>query len=90
MASQEGDGKASTLVVRTDHIAAGYFDPDGVPQSENISVVERFIPNESYDRLDYRITVTDPEYFTESFDLTRYFVWRPENIVHPYECLERY
>lgn len=85
-----GRWEGTTLVVRTDHIAAGYFDPDGVPQSENISVVERFIPDETYDRLDYRMTVTDPEYFTESFDLTRYFVWRPENIVHPYECLERY
>lgn len=41
-------------------------------------------------RLDYRITVTDPVYFSEPFDLTRYFVWKPENIVHPYECEERY
>jgi hypothetical protein len=37
-------------------------------------------------RLDYRITVTDPEIFTESFDLTRYFVWRPELQVHAYDC----
>ena len=37
-------------------------------------------------RMDYRITVMDPEIFTETFDLTRYFVWRPELLVHAYEC----
>ena len=78
-----------TLVVETDHIQAQYFDPDGVPQSEQMRTVERFTPNAAYDRLDYRITVTDPVYFTEPFDLTRYFVWKPEMSVHPYECLER-
>ena len=81
----EGD----TLVVETDHIQEQYFDPDGVPQSESMSLVERFTPNADYSRLDYRITVTDPVYFTEPFDLTRYFVWRPEMTVAPYNCLER-
>jgi hypothetical protein len=81
----EGDA----LVVETDHIKSQYFDPDGVPQSDQIRIVERFTPNSAYDRLDYRITVTDPVNFTEPFDLTRYFVWKPEMSVRPYDCLER-
>ena len=85
-----GHWEGDTLVVETGHIAAGYFDMEGSPQSNQISVVERFIPREDYNRLDYRITITDPVYFTESFDLTRYFIWSPANSVHPYECLERY
>jgi hypothetical protein len=28
--------------------------------------------------------------FERPFDLTRYFVWKPENTVHPYECLDRF
>jgi hypothetical protein len=84
-----GRFEGETLVVETDHIQAQYFDPDGVPQSEQMHTVERFIPNAAYDRLDYRVTVTDPVYFTEPFDLTRYFVWKPEMTVHPYDCLER-
>jgi hypothetical protein len=84
-----GRFEGETLVVETDHIKAQYFDPDGVPQSDQMRTVERFTPNAAYDRLDYRITVTDPVYFTEPFDLTRYFVWKPEMSVHPYECLER-
>lgn len=85
-----GRWEGATLVVETDHIQPQYFDTDGVPQSDQMRTVERFTPTADYARLDYRITVTDPVYFTEPFDLTRYFVWKPGDTVHPYECEERY
>ncbi len=85
-----GRWEGSTLVVETDHIQPQYFDTDGVPQSEQMLTVERFTPSADYARLDYRITVTDPVYFTEPFDLTRYFVWKPGDTVHAYECEESY
>ncbi|MDG2177118.1 MAG: DUF6152 family protein [Gammaproteobacteria bacterium] len=85
-----GRWDGDTLIVETDHIAAGYFDHLGAKQSDQITTVERFIPNTDYSRLDYEITVTDPVYFSEPFTLTRYFVWYPEMSVHDYECLERY
>lgn len=77
----------SSLVVETSHLVADLFDPDGVRQSAGIRVVERFTPTTDGSRLDYRVTVTDPEIFTESFGLTRYFVWRPELLVHEYDCI---
>jgi len=89
MGFSRGHFEGDTLVVETDHLQRQYFDPDGVPQGEQMRTVERFTPNEAYDRLDYRITVVDPENFTEPFDLTRYFVWRPGMKVAPYNCLER-
>jgi hypothetical protein len=82
------DGR--TLVVETDHIAAGYFDHEGTPQSDQIRTVERFTPNADYTRLDYTLTTTDPVNFQRPFTLTRYFVWKPENTVHSYECLDRF
>ncbi len=85
-----GRWEGTTLVVETDHIAAGYFDHLGMPQSDQIKTVERFIPNADYSRLDYTLTTTDPVNFTRSFELKRYFVWKPENSVHPYECLDRF
>lgn len=85
-----GRWEGSTLVVETTHIAPGYFDHEGTPQSDQITIVEHFMPNDDYSRLDYRLTVSDPVYFTEPFELTRYFVWKPENVVHPYECLDRF
>jgi hypothetical protein len=38
-------------------------------------------------RLNYRIEIDDPETFTEPFELGRYFVWRPELRVNPYDCV---
>lgn len=90
MGFSRGRFEGATLVVETDHISPTYLDMDGVQQSEQIHLTERFIPNEDYSRLDYVLTVSDPENFSEEFDLTRYFVWRPGDAVHPYECLERY
>lgn len=84
-----GHWEGNELVVETDHISAGYFGWTGEPQSDQISIVERFIPSEDYARMDYRLTVTDPVYYTESFDLTKYFVWLPYRQVNPYECLEQ-
>ena len=60
------------------------------PMSAEIKVVERFTPNADYTRLDYRLTTTDPVNFERPFDLTRYYLWKPENVVHPYECLDRF
>lgn len=85
-----GRWEGTMLVVETDRIIAHYMDMDGAPQSDQITLVERFIPNEDYSRLDYRITITDPVYYSEPFELTRYFIWRPDMRVHPFECLERY
>jgi hypothetical protein len=85
-----GRWDGTTLVVETDNIQQQYFDSDGVPQSDQMHTVERFTPTADYARLDYRITVTDPVYFTAPFDLTRYFVWNPGNTVHPYQCEEHY
>ncbi|MGD2167903.1 MAG: DUF6152 family protein [Gammaproteobacteria bacterium] len=90
MGYSRGRFEGNTLVVETDHITPAYFDPDGVRHSEQLHLVERFIPNDDYTRLDYVLSVTDPETFTEEFELTRYFIWRPGDSVHPYECLERY
>lgn len=90
MGYSRGRFEGNTLVVETDHITPAYFEPDGVRHSEQLHLVERFIPNDDYSRLDYVLSVTDPETFTEEFELTRYFIWQPGDSVQPYECLERY
>lgn len=90
MGFSRGHFEGRTLVVETDHIAAGYFDHEGVKQSDEIETVERFMPNEDYTRMDYSLTTTDPVNFSEPFTLNRYFVWKPEMRVHPYECLDRF
>lgn len=90
MGLSRGRFEGRTLVVETDLIESGYFSPEGVRHTEQIHIVERFIPNGDYTQLDYVMTVSDPATFTEEFDLTRYFTWRPGATVQPYGCVERY
>ncbi len=51
-------------------------------------MIERFTLSEDESRLDYRVTITDPATFTGSFDLTRYWVWRPEIPLGSWRCGE--
>lgn len=82
-----GRWEGSTLIVETDRIDAPYFDGgDGTPQGRVIRLVERFNLNEKDDRLDYRLTVSDPATFTKEIEFARYWSWRPEIRVEPFGC----
>lgn len=84
-----GRWEGSSLVVETTNIDTPYLTIDGIPQSREIRLVERFSVNAGGDRLDYSISITDPRTFTEPFELTRYLVWKPEMQVRPFECREQ-
>jgi hypothetical protein len=81
-----GRWEGSTLIVETTHINAPEFDDRGAPQSPDVSLVERFTLSADEQRLDYRILITDPATFTRPFELTRYWVWRPEIVVQRWDC----
>jgi hypothetical protein len=78
------DGDA--LVVETDGIEADYLYSDGTPQSRAISLTERFEMNAARDRLHYRLTIADPQTFTETLTFTRYWVWQPDIRMQAYDC----
>lgn len=83
-----GEWDGNTLVVMTEDIRGWpYFDKrQGIPQSDQMSLVERFSPSEDGSRLDYEMVVTDPVVFTEPFTLDRFWVWRPGERVRPFNC----
>jgi len=53
-----------SLEIETTRVDWPYFDDNGTPQSERVAFIESFVLNEDGSRLDYEITVTDPETFT--------------------------
>ena len=81
-----GRWEGETLVVATEGIEATVLYGDGTPQSRAVRMVEYFDMNEAEDRLDYRLTIDDPENFTETLEFTRYWVWQPDIRVEPYDC----
>lgn len=88
MGYSRGRWEGNTLVVETDRIDSPYFYGDGTPQSRDIQLVEHFELNETEDRLDYRLTVTDPATFTEPLSFARYWAWRPHVRREPFNCVE--
>jgi len=84
--SSTGRWDGNTLIVETQKIDTLHFYGDGTPQSRNIRLTEYFTLSESEDRLDYRLIVDDPETFTEIREFTRYWAWRPDLSVEPYNC----
>lgn len=83
-----GRWEGGALVVETSRIDFPYLDDRGAPLSADAHLLERFTLSANEDRLDYRVTVTDPANYSAPFDLTRYFIWRPEVTVGRWDCQE--
>ena len=87
LGTSQGHWEGTSLVVETSSIDWEYFDKEGIPQGDAMRVVERFTPSEDGSRLEYQMTVTDAEVFTEPVALERHWVWRPGEVVKPYDCI---
>ena len=85
----KGQWEGETLVVTTDRIDWAYIDSSGIPQGPTSSIVERFTPTPDGTRLGYTMTITDPATFTTPVELKRSWVWRPDETVKPYDCVEQ-
>lgn len=84
----EGRWEGETLVVTTQFISWPYFDQSGVPLGPDARVEERFTPSEDGSRLDYTLTVTDPDTFTRPVTLGKYWTWRAGERIQPFDCAE--
>ena len=84
MGRWEGD----TLIVETSRIDYPYFNDQGIPQSEDLEIVERFVLSENGAKLDWTATVTDPETFTEPIIMPEFhWDWIPGQEIKPYNCV---
>jgi hypothetical protein len=81
-----GSWDGDTLVIETTNIDAPEFDDRGTPQTKNIRTTERLTLSEDEQKLNYSIAFSDPETFTEDFELSRYFTWRPEITIGEWDC----
>jgi hypothetical protein len=82
-----GRWEGDELVVRTVALSARYLNATGVPLSNAATLDERFSPTRDGSRLNYRLTVADPETFTEPLVLTSYWIWRPGERLQTYDCV---
>ena len=80
-----GHWENNMLIVETTRINWPWFDGVGTPQSEQIKTVEHFTLSEDQSRLDYHLTIVDPETFTEPAIIELYWLALDET-VEPYDC----
>ena len=80
-----GTWEGGTLVVTTARVNWPYFDNRGSGQSEDVGIVEHFTLSEDQTRLDFEITVTDPEFLTRPAVLTGYWL-ALGHVLPPYNC----
>ena len=76
---------AHTLIVETSRVSFPWYSTTGVPQSEDVSMVELFTLSEDELRLYHEITVTDPTTFTTPARRTSEWIAVPGIEVRPYE-----
>ena len=74
--------------IRISAINDPIFYQAGVPLGNSTEVVERFTLSEDQARLNYEITVIDPETFTEPVTEVKNWDWTPGDELLPYNCGE--
>ena len=86
MGYSTGHWEGDVLVVETSNVDYPLFDPSGIPQSEEVEIVERFQLSDDGERLDYQVTVTDPGTFSQPSVLYQHWMWAPDEEIKVYEC----
>ena len=81
-----GQWDGESLVVRTVAIDWPLFDQDGIPQTADMEIHERFTPDEEGLYLDYAATVIDDAVFTEPVVLERRWAGIPGEEIQAYAC----
>ena len=81
-----GRWDGSTLVVDTTRVNWPWLDNSGTPQSRAVQFEERFTVSADQTRLDYQLTVTDPDTFTEPAVYDRYWVALVGASIQTYDC----
>lgn len=86
LGQSRGQWVGDELHVTTRHINWPFFDSSGTPQSEAVELVERFSLSPDGSQLIYRLTTTDPATFTRPVELDKAWMWRPGEVIKPFEC----
>lgn len=86
-----GRWQGGSLLVETANINYPYFNRVGVAQSGRVTTSEIFTLSENGERLDYQLSITDPETLSEPVTWSTHFLSGQGEEIKPYECtVERY
>lgn len=79
-----GKWEEKSLVVHTSNISWPYLSMTGIPLSTAAETIEVFTLNDNGKRLEYMITINDPENLNEPLTVTKYWLLLPEAEIYKY------
>lgn len=82
-----GRCEGESLIVTTTRVNSAYLDAYGTPQSDQVSREERFTMTLDGQRLNYSMTASDPQMYTEPVTLERFWRWTLEIDLKPFDCV---
>ena len=82
-----GRWEDDVLVVETSNVSWPFFNSVGIPLSDAVHIVERFVLSDDGSELDLEITVTDPATFNGPVQVGKTFLALPGIEVQPYDCV---
>jgi hypothetical protein len=82
----QGHWEGDTLVVNTTDVSWAYYDEVGIPQSEQVSFIERFSASDDGNMLNYQIIINDPVVFSKPFVRNSSRKWEPGRQVELFNC----
>ena len=74
MGFSTGRWEGNVLTVTTTHLKQGWLRRNGVPESDQTTLYERFVRHDKY--LSHMVIITDPVYLAEPMIRTTDFRWR--------------
>jgi len=86
MGYSAGNWEGNTLVVSTSRINWPYLDSLGTPQSEEVTMVERFSVSADEARMIWEAVITDPVNLTEPATVQQEYEWVPGVEIQEYNC----
>lgn len=84
----KGHWEGDTLVVTTDNLTDKTLIDNLVPHGYDLKVSERFRLKD-HNTLEDRITLEDPEYFTQPWSTVVTYTRQPDDVFHEDTCLDR-
>jgi len=81
-----GSMNDGVLIIETAKVNFPYLDDDGTPMSEQAKLVERFTVSDDGKRLDYEVSVSDPENLVEPATWVAAWKWVPGTKIMSFEC----
>ena len=84
----KGRWKDNVLTIETTHLLDGViFAQRAYPMSTAVRISERYWRKPGERNLQMDLVVHDPIHYTESVTMEREWVWRPDEQIHPWECV---